>query len=156
MVQHCKRRQTQLYKEVFDSSCYFKVYVADLCWPLSASFPLVVWPTKATPGMWSRCTYAALKGTWSGSIPRGPSSSTSDLTRSLLLPPASLSALNPPQTPVAPTSTWTVMASCGCCCLSRTRLGARSTALVSRKGRSSSRPSRTWISAGGSQRFSTS
>lgn len=153
MVKHCK---THLYKEGFDSSCYFKAYVADLCWPLSVSFPLVVWPMKAMPGMWSRCTYVALKATWSGSIPRGPSSSTSDLTRSLLLPPVSLSALNLPQTPVAPTSTWTVMASCGYCCVSRTRLGARSTALVSRKVRSSLRPSRTWISAGGSRRSSTS
>lgn len=106
--------------------------------------------------MWNRCTCVAPKALWSGSIPRGPSSSTSDPTPSPQQPHASLSVSNPPQIPVAPTSTWTEMESCGYCCMKRTRLRARCTASAFRRGRSSSRLSRTWTSAAGSQRSSTS
>lgn len=123
--------------------------------PFSFLYP-AVWPMKATPGMWSRCTYVAPKALWSGFIPQGPSSSTSDPTWSLPPPFGSLSALNPPPSPAAPTSTWTATASWGYCCLSRTRLRARCTASAFRKGPSLLRLSPTWTSVGGLRRSSTS
>lgn len=106
--------------------------------------------------MWSRCTCVAPRALWSGSIPRGPSLLTSDPTWSPQPPPASPSASNPLQTPEAPTFSWTVTASCGCCCVKRTKLWARCSASVSARGRSSSKPSRTWTSAAGSRRSSMS
>lgn len=118
--------------------------------------PVVGWPMKATPGTWSRCTYAAHRALWSGSTRPEPSSSTCGPTPCRPPPPASPSASNPPRTPQGQTSTWTATASCGCCCANKTRRRARCTASASERGRSSSRPSRIRTSAEGLRPSSTS